>query len=114
MQVSNEKLFVMGSSLGSVPSSFIATQWRTNPVGGLILMSPLESVYALIRRKGKELLSYSSNADKLNQHDNMGILRRGCPWSVLIAHGVNDDVVPISASRNLIKALKKTPRDKDS
>ncbi|MBR2344887.1 MAG: alpha/beta fold hydrolase [Lentisphaeria bacterium] len=80
MQISPEKIVVMGFSVGSGPSSYLASKY---PVKALILAAPFASAIQVI-------LPFSLPFDRF---PNAGRLSKNSP-PLMIFHGDNDWIVP--------------------
>ena len=94
MKVADEDISLMGRSLGSSPSCYIAKE-RPN-VGSLILISPFKSLREVAKDRVGKILSYLL-AERYRNVDLIECVK--CP--VLIIHGMNDKLIDVSHSYTL-------------
>ena len=94
-----DRLIYFGQSLGSAVAIWLATQREPH---GLITEAPFSSVKALAKLAFPHLPVHLLVRTKYNSLDKIGGLR--CP--LLVLHGDQDDVVPISHGKALYEAAK--------
>mmetsp|Transcript_12565 Transcript_12565/g.38405 ORF Transcript_12565/g.38405 Transcript_12565/m.38405 type:complete len:250 (+) Transcript_12565:58-807(+) len=97
--VPSSELIVFGRSLGSGPSTDLAS--RISDIGGLVLLSPLESGIRVVLGKAG-----SSACFFLDIFPNFRKIKKVCS-PVLVIHGEEDEVIDVSHGRNLHKAAKR-------
>ncbi|MGB4125521.1 MAG: alpha/beta hydrolase [Dethiobacteria bacterium] len=95
-----EKLFVMGRSLGSVPALELAAQYA-HAIPGLIIESGFISVTALIRHLG--LPAAGLDLAAIEEESRRKAAQISIP--VLIIHGQADSLVPYSQAEELDRSL---------
>jgi abhydrolase domain-containing protein 17 len=88
---SPERVLLLGRSVGSGPSVDLATR---KPIGGLILESPFTSTFVVLTRIPLFPFDKFHNLGKIQQ------VRR----PILIIHGTNDQVIPLSHGQALFRA----------
>ncbi|KAA8495665.1 Protein ABHD17C [Porphyridium purpureum] len=93
LQINPEKILLLGRSLGSGPSTYLASQ---KPAMGLVLLCPLSSVTRVI----KPSLTVTPSFDMFANIDRIG--KVACP--ILIIHGMCDDVIPWQCADTLYDA----------
>lgn len=89
--VAPERIILLGRSVGSGPSMDLATR---QPIAGLILESPFTSTFVVITRLS--LFPF----DKFNNLAKIQRVQR----PVLVIHGTDDRVIPISHGQTLFQA----------
>ncbi len=100
------RILVMGRSLGSAPAIYLASM-HPQRLSGLVLDSPFAHGLDLIRRIGGPQLAregikdFSDNIDWMEQ----------CKLPVLIIHGTQDVVIPVSDARELYEACPSPTRE---
>ena len=94
-----QKIVLYGRSLGSGPSCYIAEKYPE--IGGLILQTPLTSVYRVILE-----FRFTLPGDMFPNIDRIKRIR--CP--LLIIHGTRDEIVPIQHAKDLFKNCKSTKK----
>mmetsp|Transcript_5841 Transcript_5841/g.10354 ORF Transcript_5841/g.10354 Transcript_5841/m.10354 type:complete len:303 (+) Transcript_5841:200-1108(+) len=99
MKVSLDRILIVGRSLGSGPSSYLASK---NAVAGLILISPLASCVRIVVD-----FKFTAFFDMFANIDRMKYI--ACP--VLLVHGRSDEVVPFRHSEMLERELQKRKRN---
>ena len=92
LRIPMKKIVVYGRSLGSGPSCYLAEKYE---VGGLILQTPLSSIYRVVLN-----FKFTMHGDMFPNIDRMGRIR--CP--LLIIHGTKDEIVPMQHSVELFAA----------
>ena len=92
VKVPVNKLVLYGRSLGSGPSCYLAQKYE---VGGLILQTPLSSIYRVILD-----FRFTLPGDMFPNIDRVKDIT--CP--LLIIHGTRDEIVPIQHSMELYNA----------
>ncbi len=102
MKVSSEKLVIVGQSLGSVPSLFLASRCYVH-AHAVLLISPLASAYRTMFSDGwvpERLTKYMDGIlfDNLKHASGVRV-------PVAIIHGLHDDVVNVSHVELLINNL---------
>jgi fermentation-respiration switch protein FrsA (DUF1100 family) len=96
-----DRIIIYGHSIGSGPACHLAS---TQPVGGLILLSPFTSIKNLIQEKIGFLLS---NVVSRSFWDNYEAMTRiTCP--TLFIHGQRDNLIPSKHSEILYDSFKHT------
>ncbi|NMA21400.1 MAG: alpha/beta hydrolase, partial [Lentisphaerae bacterium] len=90
-KVPPEKIIVMGYSVGSGPSCWLAGHY---PVGGLILEAPFASAFQVVQPLP------SLPGDRFLNQKHI----RQCQAPILIFHGEKDRVIPVRNSRKLFEA----------
>jgi fermentation-respiration switch protein FrsA (DUF1100 family) len=91
LKISPNRIIAYGRSLGSGPSCYLASK---HPIGGLILQTPLCSIYrVVIEFKFTMPGDMFPNIDRIKQVE--------CP--LLIIHGTKDEIVPIDHSKELFE-----------
>lgn len=93
MRIPLKKIILYGRSLGSGPSCYLAEKYPN--IGGLILQTPLNSVYRVIID-----FRFTLPGDMFPNIDR--IKRVKCP--LLIIHGTRDEIVPITHAQDLYRA----------
>lgn len=88
------KIIVMGNSIGSGPSTYLATE---KPVGGLILQSAFTSVYRVVSKNSP--LFFGSPYPNLKRIQSID-----CP--LLVIHGTEDRVIPFPHGETLFAKAK--------
>ena len=91
LQIPLKKIIVYGRSLGSGPSCYLAEKYD---LGGLILQTPLSSIYRVMLD-----FKFTLPGDMFPNINRMKNIR--CP--LLIIHGTKDEIVPIEHSTQLYK-----------
>jgi len=86
-----EKIIVMGYSVGSGPSCWLASHF---PVGGLILEAPFASIFQVV------FPFANLPGDRFPNHKHI----RQCQVPILIFHGEKDSVIPVRNSKKLFEA----------
>lgn len=101
-----KQIFIVGKSIGTVPSIYLAAQTKDKNILGLILISPLASGVRCLS------ISHFFSQSMLNSLDGVfgdslsRIQHVTCP--VLFFHGLQDTVVPSSNTDALYAALVST------
>ena len=90
-----KNIILFGNSLGSYPACILSSSY---PVAGVILQSPIAS--------GLSLFYNSVRADfKRDIFNNLALASKiKCP--VLVIHGKEDDIIPISHAENIVSLLQ--------
>ena len=88
------KIIAYGRSLGSGPSCYLAEKYN---IGGLILQTPLSSIYRVVLE-----FKYTLPGDMFPNIDRMSKIK--CP--LLIIHGTKDEIVPMQHSIQLFNACQ--------
>eukprot|EP00188_Purpureofilum_apyrenoidigerum_P002889 Plantae.Rhodophyta-Purpureofilum_apyrenoidigerum.ctg29423.p1 GENE.Plantae.Rhodophyta-Purpureofilum_apyrenoidigerum.ctg29423~~Plantae.Rhodophyta-Purpureofilum_apyrenoidigerum.ctg29423.p1 ORF type:complete len:249 (-),score=32.63 Plantae.Rhodophyta-Purpureofilum_apyrenoidigerum.ctg29423:254-1000(-) len=96
--IPGSEIVVFGRSLGSGPSTDLAS--KISEVGGLILLSPLESAIRVVLGKAATACFF------WDIFPNLKKIKRVCS-PVLIMHGEEDEVINVSHGKNLYKAAKR-------
>ena len=91
LQLSPNKIIIYGRSLGSGPSCYLASKYQ---VGGLILQTPLSSIYRVVIE-----FKFTLPGDMFPNIDR--IKQVTCP--LLVIHGTKDEIVPIEHSKELFE-----------
>jgi fermentation-respiration switch protein FrsA (DUF1100 family) len=94
IKIQTKKIVLYGRSLGSGPCCYLAEKYD---VGGLILQTPLSSIYRVILD-----FRFTLPGDMFPNIDRIGKIR--CP--MLIIHGTRDEIVPMQHSVDLYEACK--------
>lgn len=94
VKVPQKKIVLYGRSLGSGPSCYLAHKYD---VGGLILQTPVSSIYRVILD-----FRFTLPGDMFPNIDRVSEIN--CP--LLIVHGTRDEIVPIQHSIELFNACK--------
>jgi abhydrolase domain-containing protein 17 len=100
--VKDEKIMVIGRSLGSGPATFLAS--RRN-VGALVLISPFKSV----RSVAHDVASYASILVKERFNNKKLIQKVECP--TLLIHGKADNIIGYHHSVHLEKCCKSKSKE---
>jgi len=87
------KLILFGNSIGSGPSTYLATK---KPVGGLILQSAFTSIYRVVTKVPIFLGSPYPSLKRIRSID--------CP--LVVIHGTADSVIPFSHGEQLYEKAK--------
>lgn len=96
-----EDIVLCGSSLGAVPSLFIASDSRYCSINGLILISPFSSAKGFVK---EDDVLYDTSKDMF---DNVTLASEVlCPS--FIVHGESDTVVPVEQSKAIADQLRFT------
>lgn len=104
MKVPADKLVIVGQSLGSVPSLFLASREYAVNVHGILLISPLASAYrTMFNEKWYVPSTLTKYMDGI-LFDNIKNAA-GVRVPVAIIHGLNDDVVDVSHVELLMNNL---------
>lgn len=98
-RISYQRLVIYGRSLGSAVASKLAA--TTNP-DLLILETPFDELQSLVFPPVKPLTFFLPKRNKFSNKENLAMVR--CP--VLILHGTEDWVVPLSSALGLRPLLK--------
>ncbi|WFB37512.1 alpha/beta hydrolase [Kiritimatiellota bacterium B12222] len=93
MGVDASNIIVMGNSIGSGPSTYLAAK---EPVGGLILQSAFTSIYRVVTQWPIFVGSPFPNLSRLRETD--------CP--LLVIHGTADRVIPFAHGAELFDKAK--------
>lgn len=94
-----ENIVLCGSSLGAVPSLYIASDSRYCSINGLILISPFSSAKGFVREE--DALFNSSR----NMFDNVTLASEVlCP--TFIVHGESDTLIPVNQSKEIASQLR--------
>ena len=106
LKIPNEKIFLFGKSLGSIPTIWLGSRDYINILAGIILVSPLAS--------GARIMIQGNHIPKQWMHrldsifgPNISYINR-VRQPVYIIHGTRDDIIPIRNSYDLWDRL--TPR----
>ena len=97
--INPDKIIYFGQSLGSAVAIWLATQREPY---GLIIEAPFSSMRDMAKRAFPRLPVYLLVRTKYNSLDRIGGLK--CP--LLVLHGDQDEVVPISQGKKLYEAAK--------
>lgn len=100
-KVDPDTIFIFGRSIGSGPSTDLASKLRRHECAGLILQSPLESGMRVF--SGPTLATIGSPWDPFKNTDKIEKVQ----VPVLIIHGEADSVVPVLNGKNLYAKAKK-------
>jgi len=97
----DQKIILFGVSMGTGVSCQIASKKKAD---GIILSSPFTSLLNVARLK-EPFFKFVPSAILPRQHlDNVAVLKKTHP-PVLILHGTNDTLIPISESEKLYEAI---------
>ena len=94
LKIPFNKIVMYGRSLGSGPSCYLSEKYQ---VGGLILQTPLSSIFRVILE-----FKFTLPGDMFPNIDRMNNIM--CP--LLIIHGTKDEIVPMQHSIQLFQACK--------
>lgn len=89
-----EKIILYGNSLGSVPSSYLASLPHKYPIGGLVLEAPLASAVRLH-------VGHLHRTPAFDVFTNVEYLKNKHVCPTLIMHGTHDAVIPIQHAMEL-------------
>lgn len=96
-------IYLMGKSLGSVPTVYLAAQDFAQEISGVILVSPLASgvrVLLGMKRLPEQIMDFMDTQFA----PNIKIIQRvRCP--VFLVHGTNDDIIHVQNSHDLFEKL---------
>lgn len=93
-----EHIVLYGRSLGSGPSCYLAAKTaKGRSVAGLILHAPFLSVFRIVM---PDFFGYTIKGDLFSNIDRIPTIT--CP--ILIAHGVEDEIVPFAHGQALLEA----------
>jgi hypothetical protein len=92
LKIPLKKIVLYGRSLGSGPSCYLSEKYD---IGGLILQTPLSSIYRVILE-----FKFTLPGDMFPNIDRMKNIT--CP--LLIIHGTKDEIVPMQHSIEMFKA----------
>lgn len=92
LKIPAKKIILYGRSLGSGPSCYLAHKYE---VGGLILQTPLSSIYRVVLD-----FRFTLPGDMFPNIDRIGKIT--CP--MLVIHGTRDEIVPMQHSVDLFEA----------
>ncbi len=95
-------VFVMGRSLGSSPALDLAVQFGDR-IRGLILESGFAHAYRLLERLGVDPRYLDGSREKERLASNLEKMKK-VKLPVLIIHGENDEIIPLSDGEELFKA----------
>ena len=97
-----DSIVLMGNSLGSVPSVYIAAGDNYKGIKGVILISPIASGIKLFHPN----VEISNNdLEKIDVFCNLSKVREiNCP--VFLIHGKKDDIIPHNQSIEMLKKIK--------
>lgn len=101
-----KQIFVMGKSIGTVPSIFLAAENKNSGIVGLILVSPLASGVRCLSISHLFTTSMLKSLDGVFGDSLERIKRVTCP--VLFLHGLQDTVIPPDNTNALYAALTKS------
>nr|BAN64900.1 conserved hypothetical protein [Babesia bovis] len=94
LKVKPELIILYGNSLGSVPSSYLASMPEKYPIGGLILDAPLSSAIRL-------QVGYVKKTPRFDAFANIEYLKSKALYPTLVIHGTSDGIIPIEHARDL-------------
>ena len=94
-----QNIYVMGHSIGTGVVARYAYSHRETPHGGMVLVSPYKSILSVVF--DNKAVEYSSGS--LNFYRTIDAIPE-IQWPILIIHGIDDQVINVSHSREL--ALK--------
>lgn len=104
LKIQPKRVVLMGKSLGSVPSIFLASQKYATNIAGVILVSPLASG-ARVLLNGDQLPKNVMNVmDKMFAPSIFRI--QTVPSPIFIIHGTQDTVVPVRNSHDLLANMR--------
>jgi len=98
--IPKERIFIFGRSIGSGPSTDLASRCGADGCAGLILQSPIESGGRAIF--GGVIATIGSCIDIFKNIEKVDMIE----VPVCIMHGEEDTVVPINNGRNLYERLR--------
>lgn len=98
LEIPESNIIVFGRSLGTSPSTFLASR---RPIAGLILISPMYSIRKVVEDILGKFVSYFMN-DKFENYKYIGDVK--CP--ILIIHGQNDILINYNHSTELYNLTK--------
>jgi len=102
-------VFVMGRSLGSSPALDLAVRFADR-ISGLILESGFAHTYRLLERLGVDPRSLDGLREKERLASNLEKMKK-VKLPVLIIHGENDEIIPLSDGEELFKAASHRVRE---
>lgn len=91
-----EDIYIMGHSIGTGVVARYAYKYRETPHGGMILVSPYKSILTVVL--DNKMAEYSSSS--LNFYRTIDALPE-IHWPILVVHGIHDNVINVSHSREL-------------
>jgi fermentation-respiration switch protein FrsA (DUF1100 family) len=103
LNIPPHNIFVLGKSLGSVPSVYLSSQSYASEIGGVILVSPIASGARVVMRSSRLPARLMELADAYfgPNIQRIGQVRR----PVLLVHGTLDDIVAVQNSHDLFNEL---------
>lgn len=98
LEIPNENIILMGQSLGSVPTLYLASRVYTQYCG-VILISPIASAFRSVVDENYFPTFLASNLDTILFNNLKAIENIHAP--VALVHGFSDDVIDISSAEAL-------------
>eukprot|EP00915_Cephaloidophora_sp_WS-2016_P002624 GHVH01003540.1.p1 GENE.GHVH01003540.1~~GHVH01003540.1.p1 ORF type:complete len:406 (-),score=54.23 GHVH01003540.1:78-1295(-) len=105
MNVDGSRIVAMGRSIGSVPISYLASQWQRYPLSKVVLISPIASGYHVFRQKDPNATTKAADPIGVLSTVNSFSSER-CPWQVVIFHGDADTTVPIEHGLAILECIR--------
>jgi len=101
--VAPEKLVLLGRSIGSVPTTHLASHWQSHPVNSVILISPIASAYHVY----SHVSPLDHSEDPVGALSNISTLKgHGFPWPCIVFHGEDDTFVPVEHGVAILNILR--------
>ena len=104
LEIPASRIFLLGKSLGSIPTVHLASQPYVEDIAGTVLVSPIESGARVLLASTRLPVPVMRVLDDIFAPNIKRIGLVKCP--VLIIHGTEDKVVPVQNAHDLFGQLK--------